>query len=289
MKPPPPGANSFVRPRRDVLLAGIAVPVAALVLLALGAGLVAATRQRGYLTAELTVALTAAVGGVLLTAWWAGGLVMLALTALARRLSWTRLERITTRLTPALLTRAVGALLGLQLVAVAPAQAGEAVNPFWTSADGAPGQAPQATPDADPPNLDGPGAPAGGRAPQDGVLADPGTGISAGASGGTGDPAAPTSPAGPIAAAGEAPVPTPAGQRVVDGMLTVVSGDTLWDLTAQLLVPGADAGRIATATATWAEHNDLPGGPDLIRPGERLRVPPQLLESHRSQSSGAPS
>jgi LysM repeat protein len=72
----------------------------------------------------------------------------------------------------------------------------------------------------------------------------------------------------------------PATQAVEDSAeprtIVVVAGDTLWDLAAAELPPGADAARVA---AHWrAIHNAnravIGPDPDLIRPGQRLRLPP---------------
>lgn len=274
----PLGVRTPAPSRREVLVIGIAVPASALVLLALGAGLLAVARDHGQPKADVAVALTAALAGVALTVWWAGGVAMLMCALLARRLSWTGLERTATRWAPALPARTAGALLGLQLVAVPAAQAGEPVDPFWSAqTQGTRSQAPEA---GGRPASEGPGH----------TAALPGP--AATGPGAPETPEAPVLPPGPVIPAAEEPAlaAPPAAERIADGALAVVSGDTLWDLTAQLLGPGADTGRIAVVTAAWSEHNDFPGGPDLIHPGDRLRVPPQLLELHRSSSpSGAPS
>ena len=70
-----------------------------------------------------------------------------------------------------------------------------------------------------------------------------------------------------------------ARDRVADGALTVVEGDTLWDLTAQLLGPGAADGAVCGHLASWLDHNTLAEHGDLIHPGDVLRVPPRLLDA----------
>jgi len=66
------------------------------------------------------------------------------------------------------------------------------------------------------------------------------------------------------------PAPAPAGEQVV-----VRPGDTLWDLAAADLGPGADP---AAVDERWREiyaHNRAVIGPDpdLIQPAQRLRLP----------------
>ncbi|HBH55670.1 MAG TPA: hypothetical protein DDY46_03315, partial [Kocuria sp.] len=64
-----------------------------------------------------------------------------------------------------------------------------------------------------------------------------------------------------------------------DGSITVVSGDTLWDLTEQLLGPGATVEDICRDLGSWADHNVLSQHGNLIHPGDRLQVPAQLLDA----------
>lgn len=166
-------------------------------------------------------------------------------------------------------------------------------------APGAPGSEDPALGTADGGHTDGPGdTPDGGqRNPQFGT---PAREVS---TGGTGEQAA-SSPDRPVdpadahapdgvhgtvdraaetpAAGAEAPAhrEAPAARdRVADGALTVVEGDTLWDLTAQLLGPGAADGAVCGHLASWLDHNTLAEHGDLIHPGDVLRVPPRLLDA----------
>ncbi|MDO4918646.1 hypothetical protein [Kocuria sp.] len=270
---------------------------------------------------ELLVAVLAAGACLAVAGWWLGGLLMLGVGALARRLRWTPLERWAARLTPGLVARTAAALVGAQLIAVAPAHADDAaLDPFWSpAASGTEQLAPAAdhgsgtvqgespevgtpddgsgtgvlTPDAAaeaPAPSATPGTPGGDRAASNATApeaetadaADGGATTDGGVAGDT--PSATHLPAGGSAAVatgtpGAAPVSAaPARTRVVDGTLTVVSGDTLWDLTAELLGPGASDATVYHHLTSWLEHNSLAQHGDLIRPGDQLRVPPEVLD-----------
>ncbi len=59
-------------------------------------------------------------------------------------------------------------------------------------------------------------------------------------------------------------------------IVTVQPGDNLWSIAAQGLGPQATAGEIAAAWPQWFELNQevIGTNPDLIRPGQELRIPP---------------
>lgn len=60
-----------------------------------------------------------------------------------------------------------------------------------------------------------------------------------------------------------------------DGEVVVRRGDTLWDLAARSLGPGASDAEIAAAWPRWwhANHAAIGPDPDLLLPGTRLCVP----------------
>lgn len=60
------------------------------------------------------------------------------------------------------------------------------------------------------------------------------------------------------------------------GVVVVAPGDTLWDLAAAHLPPGATDAQIATSWHAWYELNVTVIGsdPDLLQPGQLLQVPP---------------
>ncbi len=65
-------------------------------------------------------------------------------------------------------------------------------------------------------------------------------------------------------------MPAPAGSTV-----TVRPGDTLWDIAADHLPPGATTTDVAAAWPDWYRANlaVVGGDPDLIRPGQQLDRP----------------
>jgi nucleoid-associated protein YgaU len=62
-------------------------------------------------------------------------------------------------------------------------------------------------------------------------------------------------------------------------------GDTLWRLAAGLLPEDADTGAVASLCARLYELNRAVIGddPDLIRPGQRLRVPHDSATAHTEE------
>jgi nucleoid-associated protein YgaU len=89
----------------------------------------------------------------------------------------------------------------------------------------------------------------------------------ASASTGTSSSAAPAQ--APSEAHGQ-PVTAPVGLTV-----TVRPGDTLWDIAAEHLPPGATTTDVAAAWPDWYRENlaVVGGDPDLIRPGQQLDRP----------------
>jgi LysM domain len=86
----------------------------------------------------------------------------------------------------------------------------------------------------------------------------------------------------------DTPEPTAGGSARRSGgaagrLVTVVvhRGDTLWDLAARHLGPGATDAQVATEWPRWHATNRSTIGPDpdLILPGQRLRVPIDREES----------
>lgn len=258
---------------------------------------------------QLAVAVVAAGACLAVAGWWLGGLLMLGLASLARVLRWGPLERWASRLTPRLVARAAGALVGAQLAAMSPAHADDAVpDPFWGPAVSgteqlAPGAGSSLPEAGTAPSGDAGSRAAGVAAPTgEPDAAHGGAGVDAGgehaaspSAGHSEDPASTRAPAEPAAAshppegpgreaaAGASEPAGPAGpharERVGDGALTVVAGDTLWDLTAQLLGPGATDEAVCSHLGSWLAHNTLAEHGDLIRPGDVLQVPPELLKA----------
>lgn len=84
----------------------------------------------------------------------------------------------------------------------------------------------------------------------------------------------PSTSKGRIALVAAAPR-TPAGVGPDDDMVVVRRGDTLWDITARHLGPGAGPAEIAAEWPRWYDANraQIGADPALIVPGTRLRPP----------------
>lgn len=277
MGSPSPSPSPTSR-RSAVLWSG--VPVLATVTGVLGLRWSAQLSVAGALDAqELSLAVTAAAACLAVAAWWLGGLAMAGVALVAHVLRWRGAERWARRLTPALIARTTAALVGAQLVTVVPAHAADApVDPFWgPPTTGTEQLAP--TDDVVPAPGDAAVQPSVAPAPQP-ESATAAAGSPDAPAEGPGSPAFPHSPHAPHSTT-HAPLPrhAPAPERVVDGSLTVVRGDTLWDLTEQLLGARATDEDVCRHLGSWAELNVLEADGDLIRPGQQLRVPPQLLGS----------
>lgn len=106
-----------------------------------------------------------------------------------------------------------------------------------------------------------------------------------------GGPAGPShGPAGvgwPAAALAGLPLPdrqpaadTERGTDRTVAPVVVEAGDTLWQIAARLLPAGADAGAVAgLCSLLYSTNRRLIGDdPDLIRPGQRLRVPASAFQ-----------
>lgn len=88
-------------------------------------------------------------------------------------------------------------------------------------------------------------------------------------------PAAPARPAPPPS---EARPRRPAGP-VADHLHTVVAGDHLWGIAEDVITSARGGATTADVAVYWREliaaNEDLPSGdPDLIHPGEQVRLPP---------------
>lgn len=91
---------------------------------------------------------------------------------------------------------------------------------------------------------------------------------------GAGTPWVPGPPPGAARPADHPPRQDAGGDTPDDG-LVVAPGDTLWDIAAQELGPGATPAQIAQAWPAWHAGNleTIGPDPDRIFPGQRLRPP----------------
>lgn len=225
----------------------------------------------------------------LLWLWLVAAVAASLLAALPRRAGHGA-RQVARWLTPGLLGRVLAAALGVVVLAAPPAPVAVLAHPVAVARDlGGPPD--RSLPDpADRSLPDPPGLPPDNRARPD--LARPGTDAgprpalagqlldrpsTAGADTAAGwVPAPPPTPAASRPAAPAlltpAPRPLPAGEPAE---VVVRRGDTLWHLAAHHLGPGATVEQIAREWPRWWQANrDVIGDdPDLLRVGQRLRVP----------------
>ncbi|MEJ5914148.1 LysM peptidoglycan-binding domain-containing protein [Pseudokineococcus sp. 1T1Z-3] len=270
-----------------VAAAALALGAVGVLLLHVAAGsLVAAAAPTGRLD-DAVAAGAAAAGGLLAAAWALGGLLV-ALGRLAPAASATGvlLQHLGARLLPAVLRGVLVAALGAApLVAAGPASAAT-VPPAATQVEqhgesAVPTDLPVTT-RTTPEGLTVTGGPAPA-APTAEPASSSGTDL---ASAGTTTVAVPDvawrPPSPPPlrdAATAEAEalvVPAPRADAAEGGrQVVVVRGDTLWDIAARALPPGADDAEVAAAWPAWYETNRhvIGDDPDLLRPGQVLLVP----------------
>lgn len=246
------------------VLAGYLCASSALAWATAGVGEVVA--EPGPAPLDAAVGLAAAVAAWLVLTWLAAAVVLsLAATAVAGG----RLERAADRWAPVVLRRLAAGVLGVGLAGVAagcgapPATATDAVH-------GSPATMAPAT-------AGDPGRPGGadrraGAAVLDvlDVLDRPADNLS----GWTPDrPAAapPRIPAAPV----HLVTAVPGAGRTVADEVVVRRGDTLWDIAARHLGPGASAADVAAEWPRWHDANrrQIGADPDLILPGLRLTPP----------------
>ena len=209
------------------------------------------------IVAGAAVSLGACAAGVLAV----GSTLLLVATATGALGRTSRaLEATATRLTPALLRRALAVTVGsgLGLVGATGAQAFEPDPTVTTESDANQGEAVPADP-----------------APGVGRLGDPAAVLDWAV---TTYPDVPAQP-GPVAEAPPAEAPpavAPAAPALpATSTVTVAPGDCLWFIAASHLRPGATDAEIAAAWPRWYTVNRSIIGPDpgLIHPGQVLLVP----------------
>ncbi|VXB56573.1 conserved hypothetical protein [Arthrobacter sp. 9AX] len=245
----------------------VAILLLGVLLWSAGAGLLeqwhlSSARGQGRHAEDLLGA-AAAVSGTVLVAWWFLSLLLAGATAALQKMGQFRAAAITRRLSPAFMQRLVLAALSVQLVSGPAAHADAAVpGPQWAPTQeyvsGAP--APHTNPSSPavaPPPLE--------RALTDAAVApstiDPGW-----------QPAAPVVSPGLLAAPAARSINSTGTDSAA---VTVLAGDTLWDIAAAAMGPGASDVEIAMQWPRWYEANRAVIGmdPDVLLPGQILQPP----------------
>ncbi|UPO75606.1 LysM domain-containing protein [Arthrobacter sp. Helios] len=212
-----------------------------------------------YSLADLQTAagLAASALGLLVLGWWILGLAAAFLSAVLARWGRVRAARIFGLLSPGFLRRLAAASLGVQLMAV-PVPAALASVPAAAG-------------------LQGPAAGQDLRTAAQGSAVDPSWQLE---SAGGGEESAAVDPAWKPAPDPVSPsLLVPPGLRAEPAAgtrVTVLAGDTLWDLAAAQLGPLATAVEVADLWPQWYELNRQVVGPDpdVLLPGQILVVPP---------------
>lgn len=268
------------------------------VLCILGTGLVAqwqdGAARRQDLSVEVLLAAAATAAGIGLLLWWAFALLSAGAAVLLQRSGRRRAAAVARRLSPAFMQRAVVAALSIQLVAGAAAHAATAPGPEWTPLQNQSSAAP-----SNPATMDAVPAPGQGDGPDmhtpvQQVPAEVPTAVRDGASPAWQPAAAqPTAatvnpgwqPASPVVEPGLLAAPqtrATAGPEAGGsetgggaGVVTVLAGDTLWDIVAAQLGPEASDVAIALEWPRWyaANRGLIGASPDVLLPGQILHAP----------------
>jgi len=265
-----------VTPRRTVVRAALVVVGYAGVVSALAWASVGPWHQlhrvNGAVPFDTLVAAGAAAGAWLCVAWLTLGFLLAALATLPSRAGrWCAIA--STRLAPVAVRRLACVVVGGALISgtglagtlpasAAPSPGVPAASSIVPDLDRPVGGQP-----SDSPATAATAATAGATGPTPGATPDPAT-----------SPAVASHGAGRAARVTNAPVHLVASplrtSRPADEVV-VHRGDTLWAIAARRLGPHASAAEIAAEWPRWfaANRHVVGGDPDLIRPGQRLRVP----------------
>lgn len=272
--------------------------VLGMLLCILGSGLLtqwrdAATRQQDS-SVEVLLAAAATAAGIGLLLWWTVSMVSAAASVLLERLGRQRAAAVARRFSPAFMRRAMVAALSIQLLAGAAAHAATGTpGPEWTPTQTHSSAAPSAAAAGGVPTHgqnDGPGT----QAPVQLVPATVPKGSQESATPAWEPSATLTSPpalnpgwqpSSPVVEPGMLASPetrtavrTEPGGRETGGEaeeVTVLAGDTLWDIVEAHLGPEASDVDIALEWPRWyaANRGLIGGSPDVLLPGQILRAP----------------
>lgn len=264
-----------------------------LVLCILGAGLLAqwqdSAARHHDMSADVLLATAAAAAGIGVLLWWTVSVIGAGAAVVLDHLGRRQAAAAARRFSPAFMQRAVVAALSIQLVTgVAANASATAPGPQWTptQAQSLPASDTSApTPAAPSPavndNLAGAPLPTPSEptqealsSPATGPLVRPGSQLPISTVDPGWQPAPPLVEQGLLAAPESRSMPvTGAGGEAP--FVTVLAGDTLWDIVACYLGPGASDVDIALEWPRWyAANRGLIGeSPDVLLPGQILHAP----------------
>lgn len=275
------------RSRRTDTGTALALLVLGIVLCLLGRGLSerwhGAISQHQAPTVEALLGLAAAASGIALLLWWTFSLLSAAASVVLDRHGHRRAAATARRLSPAFMQRLAIAALSLQLASGVAAQAAVTTpGPEWSPTAAQSLSAPS-NPGSHQTQDDG-GHPAGSTPEPERGPAKGSTSLEP-AGGAQGHPPAdalspgwqpaflPVEP-GPLAAqeTRQAPGREPGVQRIA---VTVLAGDTLWDIAAAHLGAEASDVQIALEWPRWyaANRGLIGSSPDVLLPGQILLAP----------------
>ncbi|MFF1881047.1 LysM peptidoglycan-binding domain-containing protein [Pseudarthrobacter sp. NPDC058196] len=257
-----------------------ALLVLGIVLCFLGSGLLAqwqaSAARNQEISVEVLVAAAAAAAGIGILLWWAFAVVCAGSGILLERLGRRRAAAAVRRFSPAFMQRAVVAALSIQLLTGVAAQAaGTNPGPAWGPTPSHSSSAPSTS------------APTGS-IPETGGEAEPAVEPLGSIPATAGQPR--TQPPVATLSPGWRPDPqavqpsllTTPDSRAAGGAsgtdaaaVTVLAGDTLWDIVASQLGPGASDVDIALEWPRWysANRGQIGGNPDVLLPGQILQAP----------------
>lgn len=199
--------------------------------------------------ADLLGALAAATGSAVV-AWWLLSLVCSAAAVTMERRGNRRGAAAARRFSPAFMRRLILAALSLQLLSGPAAHASAAPGPEWM---------PTRT------EASAPASPGASRAESTSATVEPGW-----------QPSAPVTDPGLLAPPSvRAGVQADKAPGQVSGEVTVLAGDTLWDIAKKDLGPGASDVEVALHWPRWYQANRALIGlsPDVLLPGQVLHAP----------------
>ncbi|MHA7153656.1 LysM peptidoglycan-binding domain-containing protein [Arthrobacter sp. TMN-50] len=233
------------------------VSIALLGLLLLVSGqliLASAGPLSGYRRMEGLLGLAAAAAGLAVVGWWLVALALAFISEVLGRAGRQQAARMTGLLTPAFMKRLAATVVGLLLVSGIPA------TPAHGLSSHAPNPVAQTAPHA--------AADRSKTAPgQDSLTVSP-----------LWKPAPAPVDGGPLLGRPSRTAPNPPADPA-PALVVVTPGDSLWTLAAHHLGPFATDVEIAAAWPQWhRENREIIGDdPNLLLPGQMLRIPPPTL------------